>query len=532
MNFYEFYILINENTVSQELKKISQKDSDWYAKVMDVILKRVRINFGNSLSPRAREIFAKWVFYTIKDSLNKANDYGNNFVQTWIYNYFLDNISVGVNDFLVANIDQSGNWNPQLASKFNNPSFKPTDLIALTHQYHENLKKKQKNMPGAIGKNILSFPDGYFWTDLEKSYCDVESKAMGHCGNQGAKSGDTILSLRDEKNRPHLTFILNNGKLGEMKGKNNDKPAAKYYHYIIELLKLPIIKDVVGGGYLPENNFKLEDLTKEQVEEIVKVNNNLEENYLKILVHNKWEISEKEYIDSLQKLLTKYPKSIDEETLYKVTENDKTPPEILLTISEKGDLNFTLKLNLVANKNTPQQVLDKLSINNIENSMYNDRNYSGTLAAYSRFNVSPRGLPIIKGLNPKISSNYLNKITLYILNMLKDPKSDTDLYSFSPYILINVAEHPNTSVETLNKIISNFKLIIDADLLILDDPRYRREIPKKGYKLGADLIDALIKNNKVSEDIKNELMEKKKKYYPDAILKTVDFVRRNWRNYT
>jgi hypothetical protein len=53
-----------------------------------------------------------------------------------------------------------------------------------------------------------------------------------------------------------------------MKGKNNDKPVAKYHPYIIELLKLSIIKHVAGGGYKPENNFSLMDLTDEQLDDL------------------------------------------------------------------------------------------------------------------------------------------------------------------------------------------------------------------------------------------------------------------------
>lgn len=496
MNFYEFYNLLNENTVSQEIKRLYNKkknveDERSLAEDFESFFIRAYKSFSKTITQRlnfsedSKRIIVKWMIY-------------QNLVNRYYDNYIFNMIA----DFLSSNTDENGNLSPQLASKFNNINFKPQDLLSLDREYHENLKKKRRNKPGRIGKEVLNFPDGYSWVDLERGYCDIESETMGHCGNRGSIQGDTILSLRDKQNRPHLTFILNKGNLGEMKGKNNDKPNSKYHPYIIELLKMPIINKIVGGGYLPQNNFKLEDLTKEQAEEIVKVNNNLEENYLKILVHNKWEVSEKEYIDSLQKLLIKYPKSIDEEILYKITENDKTPPDILLTISEKGDLNFTLKLNLVANKNTPQQVLDKLMINDNESSMYNKKNYTGAMAAWNRFATQGGKL------NPKISSNYLNKITLYILNMLKDPKSDIDLYSFSPYVLINVVEHPNTSVETLSKIANNFKLVIDADQLIPDEYR--------GDRLGADLIDALIKNNKVSEDIKSELIEKREKYYPDS----------------
>ena len=61
-------------------------------------------------------------------------------------------------------------------------------------------------------------------------------------------SSDTVLSLRqkvthdgEKYHRPVLTFILDDrGFLGEMKGRNNNKPSEKYHSYIVELLKSPI----------------------------------------------------------------------------------------------------------------------------------------------------------------------------------------------------------------------------------------------------------------------------------------------------
>lgn len=119
---------------------------------------------------------------------------------------------------------------------------------------------------------LIKFPDGWAWWLLNRHRCDEESRAMGHCGNGG--SNDTtqrILSLRQPKGgnnwEPHLTFILEgNGFLGEMKGKNNDKPVNRYHKYIIALLENDIVKGIQGGGYLPEHNFAITDLTPEEQE--------------------------------------------------------------------------------------------------------------------------------------------------------------------------------------------------------------------------------------------------------------------------
>ena len=47
-----------------------------------------------------------------------------------------------------------------------------------------------------------------------------------------------------------------------MKGRGNNKPSAKYHDAIMALLMHHReIKHLLGGGYLPENNFSLDDLS-------------------------------------------------------------------------------------------------------------------------------------------------------------------------------------------------------------------------------------------------------------------------------
>src|SRR5208337_3567417 len=83
------------------------------------------------------------------------------------------------------------------------------------------------------------FSDGWAWWWLPRPYCEDESRAMGHCGNSPMKdrANVSILSLREPKQvgketlwYPHCTFILHgkgdSGSIGEMKGRNNDKPVA------------------------------------------------------------------------------------------------------------------------------------------------------------------------------------------------------------------------------------------------------------------------------------------------------------------
>ena len=135
-------------------------------------------------------------------------------------------------------------------------------------------------------KKLIDFGDGFAWWDLGVQFCDAEGKAMGHCGNNSymQKEGDHLLSLRQETTRggkryqtPYLTFILDaNDRLGEMKGRGNEKPAARYHPYIVALLKLPMIDGIKGGGYMPQNNFSVRDLDPETQAELIKVKPELE----------------------------------------------------------------------------------------------------------------------------------------------------------------------------------------------------------------------------------------------------------------
>ena len=93
------------------------------------------------------------------------------------------------------------------------------------------------------GEPVIIFEDGWAWFGVAEGCSAQEAAAMRHCGNGEGGNGDFLLSLRQsvEKQgvtfwKPHLTFILNKGYLGEMKGFGNQKPSANYHSYIEVLL--------------------------------------------------------------------------------------------------------------------------------------------------------------------------------------------------------------------------------------------------------------------------------------------------------
>ena len=157
-------------------------------------------------------------------------------------------------------------------------------LYNLFSSYEQAWKEKAKSLIKPLPQDTvwMQFPDGWAWWLLPRACCDDESRAMGHCGNSPmrGRTDVRILSLRQPVRRgqttywePHCTFILHDGGvLGEMKGKNNDKPTQRYHNYIVALLKDRRIAAIAGGGYLPEHNFAFDDLTEAQKAEVKQAN--------------------------------------------------------------------------------------------------------------------------------------------------------------------------------------------------------------------------------------------------------------------
>lgn len=148
----------------------------------------------------------------------------------------------------------------------------PNNLLGIFRGYEREWQEESTDSGVSIreGDTLLIPFDGgsKAWWLLSRGACRDEADAMGHCGNvPSQKSGDRIISFRIKSDNnlwtPKLTFILHkDGYLGEMKGRANEKPAARYHPYIVELLKNDIIKGIRGGGYASENNFSLEDLSE------------------------------------------------------------------------------------------------------------------------------------------------------------------------------------------------------------------------------------------------------------------------------
>lgn len=135
-------------------------------------------------------------------------------------------------------------------------------------QWHNNvaeLSKEDVAIEDEDGDVAITFPDGYYWINLGQNYCEKEGQAMGHCG----RGEGNLFSLRRE-GRPFLTAdVLSNGTVRQLRGRANTKPKEEYHSYIIKFILSSFVQSFDYWDYKKEENFKLSDLTEEQLENVI-----------------------------------------------------------------------------------------------------------------------------------------------------------------------------------------------------------------------------------------------------------------------
>jgi len=133
------------------------------------------------------------------------------------------------------------------------------------------------------GSPFIEFDDQWKWVCVPEGKSKQEANAMRHCGNGFGKPNDMLLSLREPIRKgnvnlwkPHLTFILNDGYLGEMKGYANSKPKQKFHPYIARLLEDRRVDGLRGGGFMPKSNFSFSNLSVPLRTQVLAKNKNLD----------------------------------------------------------------------------------------------------------------------------------------------------------------------------------------------------------------------------------------------------------------
>lgn len=273
MTFKEFFLI--ETTSIQRVLNSKNVDPSIVQQAISTVKQVLTQQFTfTTNNPKLLDALTKWiVYYGLWDvavgSSHTPHLLSNKLVISPEVRVHIPNFFSGwtrrtmrdIGDFIAAHINDG-----QLLNNLNRVDYKLSDLENDASYWHQRLKNKSSGQ-GAIGKVVVTLDDvgmkGWTWVNLERRYCELEKTSMGHCGNSGGKPDDTIISLRDPHNKPHLTFIVNNKILGESKGKGNIKPAQRYHKAIIKLLLSPVVESIKGGGYLPENNFHLSDLSEQ-----------------------------------------------------------------------------------------------------------------------------------------------------------------------------------------------------------------------------------------------------------------------------
>ena len=157
-------------------------------------------------------------------------------------------------------------------------------IVQKANQWHSELNIKGGDLNYVEQhKLILDFRQngiGYYWVDLETNTSDEECNRMGHCGR--TSYGNTIYSLREATkindkytmNKSVLTAAIgdNDGIIYQLKGQKNSKPAPQYFQFIVPLFNVKsddgfLIKGF-GSEYNSANDFKITDLTPEEIKKI------------------------------------------------------------------------------------------------------------------------------------------------------------------------------------------------------------------------------------------------------------------------
>lgn len=155
-------------------------------------------------------------------------------------------------------------------------------------EWHDSLEAQKSNNYQEQNEVVIDYRVdgvGFYWANLNTSTCEEEKARMGHCGS---KYGTTLFSLRrihpNGDGESYVTLARSpEGIVSEVHGKRNSKPKQIYRQYIIDFLlnnKYPVKGLTLQGVYRPEENFQLEDLTKEELKMLFDKNKDIKFNYV------------------------------------------------------------------------------------------------------------------------------------------------------------------------------------------------------------------------------------------------------------
>ena len=362
------------------------------------------------------------------------------------------------------------------------------EALERSESWHKELEKVQGGqIEDEDGKIIKTYPDGYYWIDLEKGSCDKEGKAMGHCGRCSG-AGD-IFSLRKD-GYPYLSgcFDKKHNIITQLRGRANTKPKSSFHPYILDFLKDPKINVnfFKYDGYRNDDNFRIEDLTETQITEILKTKP-------KLLTGQNFEALNLTDTD-IKYLIEKFPSVVPMKTLLKYTDDEELKRNLL---NPKYIKNLELNSKIIELFTMLAEIGGKKA--NI-----------AALALYTNTEIRKRFLTLKSDDGERHSNTPLIDTYISLLNKtgvigkkyIKNLTIDTDTF-----LNIYIKENPLKFIELLN---SNNEIFgiegVQHAQRLLQDPNFRKAFIEKSDEEALDLLVDFV-NDIYENDINKNLNE-------------------------
>jgi len=223
------------------------------------------------------------------------------------------------------------------------------------------------------GEIIMTFPNGYYWIDLQTTKCEAEAKAMGHCGN--TNQGTTILSLRKNK-YPFVTIAYDEDedKFTQIKGRGNKKPIEKYHQYVVDLI-IFLEVDKFKSEYDRKTDLTPDDLSQELYDKLESENPDYIENSKPPSIEELRELYKQDILYDIDEYISIYPNYFFQHMNDEQFVKDQIESECdSYNIKELIDIESKDKIIKLIKDIIPEDELNEYIINHINNNTKLDNN--------------------------------------------------------------------------------------------------------------------------------------------------------------
>lgn len=264
----------------KDLTKNPNKATFWFAKTLkELYMTDVELHNQFDSSPQTQALKPIFIEYiadgdkAISRNIDSIREIGNlaNATEELISTHFANSVKSKFNTVKSRFVGILDYFNSPMREEKINFFTNFSEMDDIQQEWHDNIKATG-SVRYESGTKIMTFDNGFYWIDLEKSTCREEGSAAGHCGST---SKDTLLSLRTAKRAPRVTISINYdrkgsskydlGSIGQCKGSHNDPPIPKYHHYIVALWNELGITSFRYDEYKSENDTRVSDLRTDEL---------------------------------------------------------------------------------------------------------------------------------------------------------------------------------------------------------------------------------------------------------------------------